>query len=154
MLFVRVPTWSANSLDTAWASVTLGARTRVLGRCMMSVHNAALPPGPQQPKPRHFSIWRAHKDARRIIYYVWILTAMSYVWFGVTQAALMLKSNHPTVPCNGSNAYLGSNWNLLPDHGEAPQRCHHRGVQVQLLCRYVRARLCVPGLLDLGTPLH
>ena len=121
MLSVRVPTWSANPLDTAWASVTLGTRTRVLGRCMMSVHNAALPPGPQQPKPRQSSIWRAHKDARRIIYYIWILTAMSYVWFGVTQAALMLKSNHPTVPCNGCNAYLGSNWNLLPDHGEAPQ---------------------------------
>jgi hypothetical protein len=33
----------------------------------------------------------------------------------------MLKSNHPTEPCNGCNAYLGSNWNLLPDHGEAPQ---------------------------------
>lgn len=123
MISVRVPTWSANPLDTAWASVNLGARTRVSGRCMMSVHEASLPSGPKQPKSRQLSIWRAHKDVRRVMYYIWIMTALSYVWFGVTQATLVLKTKQAAtngVPCNDCNAYLGNGWNLIPDQGKEP----------------------------------
>jgi hypothetical protein len=122
MLSIKVPTWSANPLDTAWASVASGARTRVTGRCMMSVHDATLPPGPNRPKSKQLSIWRAHKEAQRVMYYIWTLTVLSYVWFGVTQGVLVQKTKHPTLgqPCNDCNAYLGSNWNLIPDHGKAP----------------------------------
>jgi len=117
---VMVPTWSTNPLDTAWASVALGARTRISGRCMMSVHDAAVQSSPKQPKDRQDSIWTSHKEARRIMYYIWSLTALSYVWFGATQGILVAKNKDLGVPCNDCNAYLGSNWNLIPDYGSAP----------------------------------
>ncbi|KUJ13037.1 uncharacterized protein LY89DRAFT_699562 [Mollisia scopiformis] len=122
MLSVRIPTWSANPLDTAWASVEGGTRARVPGRCMMSVHEAGLDTGPKYPKARQLSIWKAHKEARRIMYFVWTLTVFSFVWFGVTQGTLAYKTKNPTngQPCSGCNAYLGNNWNLIPDQGKSP----------------------------------
>jgi hypothetical protein len=118
MLSVRVPTWSVNPLDTAWASLSLGFRTRVPGRCMMNVHDARLSAGPKLPNTTQASIWWAYKDVRRIMYYIWTLTALSYVWFGVTQVTLVYKTKQGT--CNDCNAYLGNGWNLIPDSGKAP----------------------------------
>ena len=122
MLSIRIPTWSANPLDTAWASVDGGTRTRVPDRCMMSVHDVGLASGPKEPKVRQLSVWKAHKEARRIMYFIWTLTVFSFVWFGVVQGTLVYKTKNPTdgQPCNDCNAYLGSNWNLLPDQGKTP----------------------------------
>lgn len=112
MLTVAVPTWSTNPLDNAWASVASGTRTRVPDRCLMSVHEAKLAAGPQQPKTRQLAIWNAHKEARRIMYFIWTLTAASYVWFGVILYLVHIKN---TPNCNGCNAYIGTNWNLIAD---------------------------------------
>lgn len=67
---VAVPTWSTNPLDTAWASISEGSRAHVSGRCMMSVHDSKLPSSPQQPKLKHRTIWSAHRETRRIMYYI------------------------------------------------------------------------------------
>jgi hypothetical protein len=111
-----VPTWSANPLDVAWARVLRGVQIRISGRCMMSVHDAALAPASQQPKSHQGSIWEAHKEARRIMYYIWTVTGLCYAWFLAIQITLLVQQH--TIPsCNACNAYLGTNWNLFPDTG-------------------------------------
>jgi len=121
MLSTPVPTWSTSPLDTAWASVDEGSRTRVPGRCMMSVHDEKFSTRPQQPTLRQLSIWRAHSEVRRIMYFIWSLTVLCYTWFGIVQGTLEFKNAQSKKggndTCNGCNAYLGGSWNLFPDRG-------------------------------------
>jgi hypothetical protein len=105
LLSPPIPTWSASPLDTAWASVSNGSRIRVPDRCMMSVHDENLPTRPQQPRHRQLSIWKAHREVRIIMYYIWSLTALSYIWFGVVQATHISKFD---ANCNACNNYLGN----------------------------------------------
>ncbi|KAJ5115473.1 hypothetical protein NUU61_001232 [Penicillium alfredii] len=120
MVSIRVPTWSSNPLDTAWASVTLGLRNRAPGRCMMSVHDTELPSKPRPPQNQQQSAWKSHKQVRIIVYYTWALTCLSFVWFIVAQVILVATRGTMDKPCNGCNAYLGTNWNLLRDVGGTP----------------------------------
>jgi hypothetical protein len=69
IISIKVPTWSASPLDTAWASVERGMLTRTPGRCMASVHDSSAPPTDQGflAKEKQGSAWSAHKQVRRIV---------------------------------------------------------------------------------------
>ncbi|OOF94532.1 hypothetical protein ASPCADRAFT_170546 [Aspergillus carbonarius ITEM 5010] len=118
---IPIPTWSSNPLDTAWASVSGGSRVRVPGRCMMSVYDAELPTEPRQPQSRQRSLWKSHREARFVMSYIWLVTWIFLLIFIIIQVVLVEKdrlfSSPDSVGCNGCNAYLGSNWNLLRDSG-------------------------------------
>jgi hypothetical protein len=120
---ISVQTWSSNPLDTAWASISTGSRTRVAGRCMMSVHDAELPTAPRQAQSKQQSIWKSHSEARRVMSYNWLVTLILLLIFIIVQVVLVEKDKfykNSGERCNGCNVYLGNNWNLLRDSGSAP----------------------------------
>ncbi|KAJ5261806.1 hypothetical protein N7505_008673 [Penicillium chrysogenum] len=120
---ISVPTWSTNPLDTAWASISTGSRTRVAGRCMMSVHDAEIPTAPRQTQPQQQSIWKSHSEARWVMSYNWLVTWILLLIFIIVQVVLVERDKYfkgSDERCNGCNVYLGTNWNLLRDSGSAP----------------------------------
>lgn len=113
---VRVPTWSSNPLDTAWAIVVNGSRSMVPGRCMMSVHDANLPAEPQLTKSRQRSIWTAHGEAKWIMRYVWLVLGLSILFFISVEAVMAANiARVDGTGCNNCGTYPGLNWNILPD---------------------------------------
>lgn len=114
---IRVETWSSSPIQTAWAFVATGRRSRVLGRCMISVHDAKLPAAPTLPQQRQRSAWSAHPEVRRILCYLWILTILVLLWFVTLLISLMValrrcETNDFNI-CQ--NIYQGPSWSLLPD---------------------------------------
>jgi len=124
MISVKVPTWSASPLDTAWASVERGILVRNPGRCMSSVHDSSVPTTDRGflAKKKQGSAWSAHKQVRRIVYYVVLVTVGCIVWFLVLYAVIKAKTKYFATeePCNGCGTYEGPNWNLIPDAGQVP----------------------------------
>lgn len=114
---VRVPTWSTSPVDTVWACVADGSRTRVSGRCMMNVHESTMASQAKQPSRRQRPAWSANGEIRRVLVYLWALVALLFVFFGI-MLALVKKLAAPCADPESSGicgAYSGTSWNLLPD---------------------------------------
>lgn len=118
----KVETWSSSPIDTAWASVATGRRSRVDGRCMMSVHEAKLPAIPTVPKPRQQPAWTAQPEVRRILRYLWVLCLLVLLWFAALFASVEIIGRQCDSAGDGANyddhcqgSYVGPSWSLLPD---------------------------------------
>jgi hypothetical protein len=124
IISIKVPTWSASPLDTAWASVERGMLTRTPDRCMASVHDISASATDQgfSAKKKQGSAWSAHKQVRKIVYYIIVVTAGCVAWFIILYAVIRAKTKYfaTEVPCNGCGIYEGSNWSLIPDQGNVP----------------------------------
>ena len=111
---VHVPTWSSDPIASAWASVVTEQRSRVEGRCLMSVHEAKHGSCAQQPKAQQKAAWAASKEVRRVLIYLWLVAVFAIVFFGAIFAAV----KHSYASCDHAgvcNANLGPSWSLLPD---------------------------------------
>ena len=118
----RVEIWSSSPIQTAWAFVATARRSRVVGRCMISVHDAKLAAAPTLPQQRQRSAWSAHPEVRRILRYLWVLTSLVLLWFvgllisiTVTWKRCQAEGDHANYVDICQNIYQGPSWSLLPD---------------------------------------
>ena len=118
----RVEAWSSSPIQTAWAFVASGRRSRVVGRCMVSVHDVKLPAAPTFPQQRQRSAWSAHPEVRRILRYLWALTVLVLLWFvGLLISITVIwkrcetEGSHAVYVDICRNIYHGPSWSLLPD---------------------------------------
>ena len=115
---VPVPTRSTSPIENAWAAVGTGRKSRVEGRCFMSVHQTALESQPQQPRTRQRPAWSASKEVRRVLAYAWTLVILSFAFFGAR--AGVTKSISQKCRSGGgyvSSAYQCPSWSFLSDTG-------------------------------------
>ncbi|KAF2704687.1 hypothetical protein K504DRAFT_341174, partial [Pleomassaria siparia CBS 279.74] len=115
---VKIISWSSGPINTAWILHDTGTLTHTWNRCMMSVHDLGTATMPSRPIFRQPSAWRAHKEVRRVLAYIWILTMLAYIWFVAVYIGIRLRYAavlRSDGRCSDCDVYPGPDWSLLPD---------------------------------------
>lgn len=83
----NVITWSSNPLVSVCLAKEKGLLNRVNGQCMSSVHEtlAGAITSPARPKKVQASGWKAHREVRMIVFFLWLACA-SFVAVGMAIA--------------------------------------------------------------------
>ncbi|KAI4129669.1 MAG: hypothetical protein LQ347_003685 [Umbilicaria vellea] len=104
---VDSPTWSQNPIDTAAACAAAAAINPVPNRCLRSVHDEEQDASPVVPVSRQRPAYTTHKEARLVLFCIWVTVALALLWGGVLIAVI---KNFKTV--NG--IYYGHSWAFFP----------------------------------------
>lgn len=83
----------------------------------MSLHDVGEPTQARYPQARQGSIWKAHREARWIMRYVWLSFGLAMIFFITIEAVIKANLDRVGALCNGCGTYVGPNWNIIPDFG-------------------------------------
>ncbi|KIW12965.1 hypothetical protein PV08_08152 [Exophiala spinifera] len=118
LMVCKFPSWSTNPIKTAKICRDLGWLRPLTQRTMLSVHDAqSLEPhdSPSLPKVRQGSLLRAHSNVRPALIFVWVVTALSFLWFIAVTLAYQLGGSSIGPSWGTFSRSYTNDWSLIPD---------------------------------------
>ncbi len=82
---------------------------------MASIHDSKSESQPRCPKEGQGTIYTAHKQARFVLWYLYLSMIFSFVWFIAVYAAIKSIAERKFPPCNNRGLYQGDSWSIFPN---------------------------------------